>query len=103
MLAERRFPALGADSSRHTQTKLPMLQKDQLTAGTMQHQLLLGTGTNSCGQQDQCLRITEPGRQPVESDPQAWPEQARAGDKLQQEPPTTSPEALNSIKNAPLT
>ena len=61
MLAERRFPALGADSSRHTQTKLPLLQKDQLTAGTMQHQLLLGTGTNSSGQQGQCLRITEPG------------------------------------------
>ena len=32
MLAERRFPALGADSSRHTQTKLPLLQQDQLTA-----------------------------------------------------------------------
>ena len=61
MLAERRFPALGADSSRHTQTKLPLLQKDQLTAGTMQHQLLLGTGTYSSGQQGQCLRITEPG------------------------------------------
>ena len=61
MLAERRFPALGADSSRHTQTKLPLLQKDQLTAGTMQHQLLLGTATNSSGQQGQCFRITEPG------------------------------------------
>ena len=61
MLAERRFPALGADRSRHTQTKLPLLQQDQLTAGTMQHQLLLGTGTNSSGQQGQCLRITEPG------------------------------------------
>ena len=61
MLAERRFPALGADSSRHTQTKLPLLQQNQLTAGTMQHQLLLGTGTNSSGQQGQCLRITEPG------------------------------------------
>ena len=61
MLAERRFPALGADSSRHTQTKLPLLQQDQLTAGTMQHQLLRGTGTNSSRQQGQCLRITEPG------------------------------------------
>ena len=60
MLAERRFPALGADRSRHTQTKLPLLQQDQLTAGTMQHQLLRGTGTNSSRQQGQCLRITEP-------------------------------------------
>ena len=60
MLAERRFPALGADSSRHTQTKLPLLQQDQLTAGTMQHQLLGGTGTNSSRQQGKCFRITEP-------------------------------------------
>ena len=61
MLAERRFPALGADSSRHTQTKLPLLQQNQLTTGTMQHQLFVGTATNSSGQQGQCLRITEPG------------------------------------------
>lgn len=61
MLAERLFPALGADSGTYTQTKLPLLQQDQLTAETMQHQLLRGTGTNSSRQQGQCLRITEPG------------------------------------------
>ena len=61
MLTERRFPALRADRSRHTQTKLSLLQQDQLTAGTMQHQLLGGTGTNSSRQQGQRLRITEPG------------------------------------------
>ena len=61
MLAERRFPAFGADSSRHTQTKLPLLQQDQLTAGKMQHQLLRGRVTNSSRQQGQCLSITKPG------------------------------------------
>ena len=61
MLTERRFPALRADRSRHTQTKLSLLQQDQLTAGTMQHQLFGGAGTNSSRQQGQRLRITEPG------------------------------------------
>ena len=28
MLSKRRFPTLGADSSRHTQTKLTLLQQD---------------------------------------------------------------------------
>ena len=61
MLSKRRFPTLGANSSRHPQTKLPLVQQNQLTAGAMQHQLLVGTGTNSSGQQGQRLRVTQPG------------------------------------------
>ena len=61
MLSERRLPTLRADSSRDTQTKLAVLQKDQLTAGAMQHQLLGGSRTHSSWQQGKCLRITQPG------------------------------------------
>ena len=61
MLSERRLPTLRADSSRDTQTKLAVLQKDQLTAGAMQHQLLGGSRTHSSWQQGKRLRITQPG------------------------------------------
>ena len=61
MLSKRRLPTLRADSSRNTQTKLTVLQKDQLTAGAMQHQLLGGSRTHGSGQQGQRLRVTQPG------------------------------------------
>ncbi len=60
MLSKRRLPTLRADSSRNTQTKLAVLQQDQLTARTMQHQLLGGSRTDSSRQQGQRLRITQP-------------------------------------------
>lgn len=61
MLSKRRFPTLRPDSGGHTQTKLTLLQQDQLTAGPMQHQLLGGTRAQGGGQQGQRLCITEPG------------------------------------------
>ena len=60
MLSKRRFPTLGADSGRHTQTKLTMLQQDQLTAGAMQHKLFGGTGADGSRQQGERLCITQP-------------------------------------------